>query len=149
MKTIVLFSGLATLVALSISCDRANSRYVDLRTGDHIELKKDPQTDLMVDAETNKPVRIYVDTKTKDTIYGKTGKVINGSVVKRDGEYVYDEKTNMRHDADYSAESGEYKIKRGDYKKKVEKDGDIKIKDGDTKIKIDGETGERKVKHDD
>ena len=27
-------------------------------------------------------------------------------------------------------------------------DGDIKIKDGDTKIKIDGETGEKKVKND-
>ena len=27
-------------------------------------------------------------------------------------------------------------------------DGDIKIKDGDTKTKIDGETGEKKVKKD-
>ena len=43
---------------------------------------------------------------------------------------------------------GEYKIKNGDYKKEVEKDGDITIKNGDTKIKIDGETGERKVKND-
>ncbi len=46
------------------------------------------------------------------------------------------------------SDDGSYKIKDGDYKKKVEKDGDIKIKDGDTKIKIDGETGEKKIKKD-
>jgi hypothetical protein len=44
---------------------------------------------------------------------------------------------------------GDYKVKSGDYKKEVEKDGDVIIKDGNKKIKIDGETGERKVKHDD
>jgi hypothetical protein len=31
----------------------------------------------------------------------------------------------------------------------VEADGDVKIKDGDKKVKIDGETGEKKVKNDD
>jgi hypothetical protein len=39
-------------------------------------------------------------------------------------------------------------VKRDDYKMKVEKDGDVKIKDGDKKTKIDGETGEKKVKKD-
>jgi hypothetical protein len=33
-----------------------------------------------------------------------------------------------------------------DYKKKVEKDGDVNIKTDDKKIKIDGKTGEKKVK---
>jgi hypothetical protein len=91
----------------------------------------------MVRTDTRKPVEIYVDTRTNDTIYGPTGKVINGDVVKtKDGKYKY--------------EDGEYKIKddQADYKKKAEKDGDTKIKDGDTKTKIDGETGERKVKRD-
>ena len=85
-----------------------------------------------------KPVYIYVDTKEDDTIYGKTGEVINGHVILNDrDEYVYEK--------DFQA----YEVKGDDYKVEVEKDGDIKIKDGDNKLKIDGETGEKKVKNDD
>ena len=40
-----------------------------------------------------------------------------------------------------AAHKEKYKLKNDDYKKKVEKDGD-------TKTKIDGETGEKKVKKD-
>jgi len=109
-------------------------RYVDLTSGEAIKLEKDEATGLMVQTDTRKPVYIYVDTKTHDTIYGATGKVINGSVVKtEDGKYKYDG-------------DDEYKIKDGDFKKKVDGD-EIKIKDGDTKIKT--EDGETKVKKDD
>ena len=51
-------------------------------------------------------------------------------------------------DLKIKSEDGDYKIKDGDYKKKVEADGDVKIKKGDKTIKIDGETGERKVDKD-
>ena len=58
--------------------------------------------------------------------------MVNGHVVKTsEGKYDIDD---------------EYKIKYGDYKKKVDGD-EVKIKDGDTKIKI--EDGEKKVKKDD
>ena len=40
-------------------------------------------------------------------------------------------------------------LKQDDYKVEVEKDGDVKIKNGNDKVKIDGKTGERKVKKDD
>ena len=136
MKTI--FVAIIGLVAVSFwSGCRPQDRYLDLNTGEGVDLEKDDKTGLMVRTDTRKPVEIYVDTKTNDTIYGPTGKVINGNVV-RLGEWKY------------KYEDGEYKIKNdeGDYKKKVEKDGDVKIKDGDTKTKIDGETGERKVKRD-
>lgn len=136
MKTI--FLTIAGLVAVCIwSGCRSQDRYLDLSTGERVELEKDPNSGLMVRTDTRKPVEIYVDTKTNDTIYGPTGKVINGDVVKL-GEWKY------------KYEDGEYKIKNddADYKKKVEKDGDVKIKDGDTKTKIDGETGEKKVKTD-
>jgi len=135
MKKIFLFAILGSAVIWS-ACD-SNDRYLDLETGQKVELVKDESTGLMVNAETKKPVYIYVDTKTHDTIYGKTGKVINGSVVLVDGKYIF------KDDA-LTVES-----ESGDYKRKVEKDGDIKIKDGDTKTKIDGETGEKKVKNDD
>jgi hypothetical protein len=127
----LLIPGLAAIIVL-VACNRG--RYVDLTAGETVKLEKDESTGLMVNSETKKPVYIYVDTKTNDTIYGATGKVINGSVVKtEDGKYWY-------------TDDEEYKIKYGDYKKKVDGD-EIKIKDGDTKIKI--EDGERKVKKDD
>ena len=134
MKKIFLFAILGSAVVWS-ACE-SNERYLDLETGEKVELVKDDATGLMVNAETKKPVYIYVDTKTKDTIYGKTGKVINGSVVLVDGKYIF-------QDPSLTVEN-----ETGDYKRKVEKDGDIKIKDGDTKTKIDGETGEKKVKND-
>lgn len=136
MKTI--FVALVALVGTCIwSGCRPQDRYLDLSTGEKVDLERDSVTGLMVRTDTKEPVQIYVDTETNDTIYGPTGKVINGYVVKlSDGKYKYDD--------------GEYKIKddEADYKKKVEKDGDVKIKDGDSKTKIDGETGERKTKTD-
>ncbi len=131
-----ILSLIAFAAILFTSC-KPKDRYLDLSTGKAVELEKDPETGLMVNAATKKPVYIYVDTETNDTIYGSTGKVVNGQVVKTEGgEYKYR--------GDY-----EYKSPDGDLKVEVEKDGDIKIKDGDSKLKIDGETGERKVKHDD
>lgn len=127
---VMLFAGL-------VGCNNDDARYIDLNTGKTIKLEKD-ESGRMVDAETKNPVRIYVDTKTKDTIYGKTGKVINGHVVRRNDD-------TWAYDADISSDGGD----DGDYKIKVENDGDVKIKDGDTKTKIDGETGEKKVKKDD
>ena len=128
MRQLLVFSLSAAI--LLTACNR--ERYVDLTSGDYVNLEKDESTGRMVDSKTHKPVYIYVDTKTHDTIYGATGDVINGHVVKSgDGKYKY--------------EKDEYKYKNGDYKVKVEGD-EVKIKDGDKKIKI--ENGERKVKKD-
>lgn len=147
---------LSAAALIGQSCDNADARYIDPNTGNALELKKDDNSGLMVDAETGKPVSIYVDTQSKDTIWGSTGKVVNGKLRKNksaDGEYVYvyesAENGNDGNDGSSSGtQSGAYEVKDGDYKKEVEKDGDIKIKDGNKKIKIDGETGERKVKYD-
>lgn len=128
------------------ACNDNESRYYNLSTGEAVELEKDEKTGLMVDAETGKTVRVYVDRESKDTIWGATGKVVNGQIVKADdGEW----KITNDDDSKVKMEDGDYKVKDGDYKKKVEKDGDVKIKDGDKTIKIDGETGERKVSNDD
>src|SRR6187399_3147678 len=106
MKQLLLASLAVTLIFTA--CKR--ERYYDLTAGKYINLEKDAKTGRMVNTDTHEPVYIYVDTETKDTIYGA------------------------------------YKIKYGDYKKKVDGD-EVKIKDGDTKIKI--EDGEKKVKKDD
>ncbi len=136
-KILVLFSISITLI-FARSCSNEKGSYVDLRTGKSIAIEKD-STGAWIEAGTKQPVYIYVDTKRNDTIYGKTGEVINGHVVKgSDNVYFYDmdvNSTNSNNEA-------------GDYKRKVENDGDVKIKTDDKKIKIDGETGERKVKND-
>lgn len=141
---------LAVASFVMMGCDN-DARYVDPNTGEALNLKEN-ENGLLVDAETGESVDIYVDTRSNDTINGRTGKVINGSIRKNDaGVYIYeDESSNAAKSGDVKvkAEDGEYKIKDGDYKKEVEKDGDVTIKDGDTKIKVDGETGERKVKKD-
>lgn len=125
-----------------ISCkDQAKSGYYDLNTDEPVTLVKDESTGLMVNADTKQPVYIYVNRSTNDTIYGATGEVINGHVVKlEDGKYKYAD-LKIKDDGD-----GDFKLKDGDYKRKVEADGDVKIKDGDKKKKIDGETGEVKNK---
>lgn len=153
MKTMLSIISMTAIAGLMQSCNDANGRYVDLNTGKTVELEKDPESGVMINTATNKPVAFYVDTKTNDTINGKTGKVVNGHIRRQsDGVYVYDTDVDIHeeHEGDYSAKRDkEYKVKEGDYKKEVEKDGDITIKDGDKKIKIDGETGKRKVTYDD
>ena len=146
MKTLTLSIIGLIFTCCIISCADANHRYIDLETGNYIDVIKDSTNGTMVNADTRKPVIIYVDTQSKDTIYGKTGKVINGDVTKTsEGKYIYSSDDGGT-DKVKTDDDGGYKVKDGDYKKKVEKDGDVKIKDGDDKIKIDGETGEKKVK---
>ena len=84
MKQLLLTGFAATL--LLTACK--NERDYDLTAGKYVEIEKDEETGKMVNAETKKPVYIYVEGKTKDTIYGATGEVVNGHVVKTgDGKY--------------------------------------------------------------
>ena len=149
MKTNYVFFLAVMIFAGTAGCDNKET-FVDLETGKTISVEKDSTSGYMVDVETKKPVGIYVNTRTNDTIYGKTGKVINNFVVKHpDGKFTYsgDDVKVTDGDSKLKAEGdGDYKVKEGDYKKKVEADGDIKIKDGNTKIKID-EDGSKKVKN--
>ncbi len=128
----------STMIFLVTSCSQEKGRYIDLSNGDSIKVEKD-STGRWVNADTREPVYMYVDTKKHDTIYGKTGEVINGHVVREsDNTYRYD--MDVKNNQNYQARSG-------DYKKKVD-DGDLKIKTDDQKIKADGKTGERKRKAD-
>lgn len=150
MKRLILIAvGLVTAISWN-ACKRADATCIDLDSGQTITIEKDSVTGKMVNAETHKPVRLYVDKTTRDTIYGVTGEVVNNKITRtEDGKYVYaGEYKNKGENYKEKYEDGDYKIKGEDYKKKVDADGDVKIKTGDTKIKIDGETGERKVKRD-
>ena len=134
MKEVFLMAPIAALLLYGCE-ERTKSGYYDLNTGRSITLVKDENTGLMVDAETRQPVYIYVNRKTKDTLYGATGEVINGQVVKTDnGSYKYGNLT-IKEDSD-----GDFKIKEDDYKRKRDEDGDVKSKDADGKRKKDRET---------
>ncbi|MEP6699895.1 MAG: hypothetical protein ABJA85_01205 [Bacteroidota bacterium] len=144
MKRVMFILSAAIFIMTVWGCSSTHSRYIDLSTGKALQLDKDVKTGYMVDKETREPVYIYVDTRKKDTIYGKTGQVINGHVVMdKDKKYVFDGDEKLKIN-----DNGAVKYKDGDYKVIVEKDGDMKIKNGDKKVKIDGETGEKKTKKD-
>lgn len=175
MKTTIGYlAGILAIAGMS-ACneDNTRSRFLDLNTGSSVELIEDEESGLLVEKESGRAVKIYVDRETRDTVWGATGTVINGMLYEtREGDWKFkreeDEWKLKMADGEYKVkvdgdeykekwgddykvkrDDGEYKIKRGDYKKEVERDGDVTIKDGNKKIKIDGETGERKVKWDD
>ncbi len=140
MKSVIIVA--ATL--LIASCANESARYTDLQTGNAVKLEKDDKSGLMVDKDSRKPVYIYVDQQKHDTIFGSTGKTINGRILKTEnGKYQYVDGLNNSVEV-----KGEMKVKDGDFKMKVDKDGDVKIKDGEKTTKIDGETGEKKTKKD-
>jgi pyruvate kinase len=144
MKKVKAVFMMSVILFFVSGCSDDKGRYVNLSNGETFEPMQDEQTGVVIDKETKEPVYIYVDTQKNDTIYGRTGKVINGHVVKiDDNKYVFDEDEKLE-----IGDNGSIEYKDGDYKMEIEKDGDIKIKDGDKKVKIDGETGERKVKND-
>jgi hypothetical protein len=154
MKIKFILLNLAVVFSV-ISCN-TNERYLDLNTNNYLDLKKDSTSGYMVDSKTGEPVDIFVDTKTQDTIYGMTGEIVNGRVykteggkwiVKQDGDE-YKAKSESENSAKIKREGDEYKAKNGNYTVKTEGDGDVKIENGKTQTKIDGKTGERKVKKD-
>lgn len=174
MKTAIM-SGAALVVLSGLwACQNEEGRYLNLTSGEEVVMVKD-EKGRMVEKETGRPVMLYVDQEKEDTFYGVTGRKINGQLrkVSRDSYVYFDGEQEIKIDGDeykvktgsskekWDADGSEYKYKDddikikndGDYKvkgpgytKKVDEDGDVKIKTNDKKIKIDGETGERKVK---
>ena len=144
------------LMLLLFSSCHTRDRYLDLNSNKYIDLKKDTTNGYIVNSKTGEPVDVYVDTKTHDTIYGVTGETVNGKIhkteegkwiVKADGDE-YKAKSESENSAKVKMEGDEYKNKNGNYTVKEEGDGDVKIEKGNTQVKIDGKTGERKVKKD-
>jgi hypothetical protein len=128
MKTYLIGLLAAGILVLG-ACSNEKGAYIDLRSGQEIEVKKDPATGEWINVKTGEPVYLYVDTKRDDTIYGKTGEVVNGHVVLSDDTWWYDD------DPDYKIKDGKTKV--GDLKIKREDDGDLKIKDENRKRKYD------------
>ncbi len=141
MKKSNIITALAFIAAPALvftACNNNDAKYKNLETGEKVYIVKS-ETGEAMDSVSGKPVEFYVDLNTKDTIYGRTGVVVNNKIVKNaDGVYVMSE-PEVKSEVEELIESGE------DVKIKV--DGDkMKIKTDDKKIKIDGD--DKKVKYD-
>jgi hypothetical protein len=116
-----------------------NQKYVDLKTGQPVDLYYDSKKKKTYSASTNEPVDLYVNVATGDTIYGEGRYVVNNYIVKtEDGKYKLDNK-KVKIDGD------EIKIKEGNKKFKME-EGEMKIKDGDADAKLKVDNDESKMK---
>jgi hypothetical protein len=164
MKVSIVLTGVGLL--LMASCNNKTEvvpgTYVDLNSGESIQVIADSETGYAINSETQKPVYLYVDND-RDTIF-TTGAVVNNKIVRVDDGYFEVDETKITTEdenitikyADYKKKfdgddykvkgedyklkvegDGDMKLKSGDYKKKVSEDGDVKIKDGDSKTKIE------------
>ena len=70
MKQTFLLAITTAVLALSGCKEETKTGYYDLNRDESIDLIKDENTGLMVNAETKKPVYIYVNEETNDTIFG-------------------------------------------------------------------------------
>ena len=104
-------------------------KYVDLTTGEEVEIIADPTTGIAVNSKTQIPVQFYYDPISLDTIY-QNGLRVNSMLIKEgDGKYRLDD-MKIKIDGD------EIKIKTDSSKIKID-GGDMKYKSGDEKIKVD------------
>jgi hypothetical protein len=62
--------------------DTSSPRYIDLKTGQPVELYYDAKTRRTYSAMTNEPVEFYVDMSTMDTVYGRGRYVVNNYIVR-------------------------------------------------------------------
>ena len=94
--------------------DTSSPRYIDLKTGQPVELYYDAKSRRTYSSVTNEPVEFYVDVNSGDTVYGRGRYVVNNYIVR--------------------SADGMYKLDAG--KIKMDKD-DLKLKDGSKKFKMD------------
>jgi len=115
----------------------AAPRYIDLNTGQTVDLYYDAKRNRVYSMVTNEPVDFYVDMSTGDTIYGTGRYIVNNYIVKSpEGPYKLDMKK-------IKMEKNELKMKDGNKKFKMDK-SDMKIKDSNMKMK--GDTTRGKIK---
>lgn len=124
--------------------DTASNPYIDLRTGQPVDLYYSPKFNRTYSIVTNEPVDYYVNIATGDTVYGRGRYIINNYLVRKpDGIYTLDDKR-------IKIDKNEIKMKDGNMKLKMDK-GKMKMKDADSKMKWDKDdskmkTGDMKVK---
>lgn len=149
-KNIFLAFFVASLVLLSV---KSNAQFIDLSTGRTITLTKHLGNGMMYNTENSRPVYLYINAATNDTIYGRTGEVVNGKLHRnKQGRFVYDGDTYVYINGDYQLRTeansydkkifdrdGDVILKSDNRKMKTEIDGDVKRKNNEAKRKVEGD----------
>jgi hypothetical protein len=121
-----------------------DSIYIDLSTGQPVDLYYSPKTNRTYSVVTNEPVDYYINVTTGDTVYGRGRYIVNNYLVRTaDGMYSLDDKR-------IKMDKNDIKMKDGNMKLKMDK-GKMKMKDADGKWKMDKDnskmkTGDMKMK---
>ena len=125
-------------MADSVENNSRQGYYLNPRTGKpYTGLKVDRTTGKVTD-ETGEPVWRYVDRRNWWVYGGNDWRQVGEAKLEGDKIiYKTDDDKWVDYDARWKKDDDEWKLKEGDTKIKVEKDGDIKIKEGDKKTKID------------
>lgn len=127
-----------------IGSDTASNQYIDLRTGQPVDLYYSPKYNRTYSIVTNEPVDYYVNIATGDTVYGRGRYIVNNYLVRTpEGMYRLDDKR-------IKMDKNDIKMKDGNMKLKMDK-GKMKTKDADGKMKMDKDdskmkTGDMKMK---
>lgn len=132
-----------TATVTDVEATTTTASYVDLGTGQTVEVRFDENNRNAINLATNEPLEFYVDANTLDTFYGKTGTVVNNAIWRtEEGKYKLDD-NKVKWDGD------DLKIKYADGSKlKTDEDGDRKFKSENGDLKIKQKDGEVKVKKD-
>jgi hypothetical protein len=118
--------------------DTAFNSYIDLRTGQPVDLYYSPKNNMTYSIITNEPVDYYVNLATGDTVYGRGRYIVNNYLVRSaDGMYSLDDKR-------IKIDRNEIKMKDGNMKFKMDK-GKMKMKDEDGKWKMDKDNSKMKT----
>jgi hypothetical protein len=117
-------------------------QYIDLKTGQPVELYYDPKTRKTYSAVTNEPVEFYIDVSTGDTIYGRGRYVVNNYIMRSDNGMYKLDANKIKMDKD------DIKIKEGNKKFKMDK-SNMKMKGTEMKMKGDTTKGKMKMKMED
>jgi len=139
---------------------RTNSEagnYLDPRTGKSLRIRVDTATGMRYNEATNEPVWRYVDKRTYKVYAGDnnnnsmwdtvgTARMQNSRLEYLDSgstdKWVsYDKRWKVKDDM----MGNDWKMKNGDTKIKVSKDGDVKVKDENGKVKYDAQSGKVKT----
>lgn len=130
---------------------QSNVKYTDIRTHKQVSIRLDTTLGQIVNNETNEPMDLFVAPNSTDTIYGRTGTVVNNYIIKDEsGNYnVDDSRVNNEPPTPASTtapepapETNDLKSGTKNYKEKIKGDkskiktDDLKIKEKDDKIKI-------------
>jgi hypothetical protein len=131
--------------------------YLDARTGKPIKIRVDTATGMRLNDATNQPVWRYVD-KRDYKVYGGDDNnsmwdTVGTARMQNDRlEYMGENNQWVNYDKQWKIKddklNNDWKMKSGDTKIKVSKDGDVKIKDENGKVKYDADDNKVKVKED-